>query len=57
MLTRMNIVLRRFGKDKAGVTSIEYALVALFIAVAIVTAVILVSPRLAAIFAAVATAI
>jgi len=53
----MKILLQRFGKDKAGVTSIEYALVAVFIAVVIVTAVTLVGTNLTPVFNTIAGAV
>jgi pilus assembly protein Flp/PilA len=53
----MKSLLLRFAKDEAGVTAIEYGLIATLIAVAIVTAVTNVGTNLKTKFSAVATAL
>jgi pilus assembly protein Flp/PilA len=53
----MNSLLLRFAKDEAGVTAIEYGLIATLIAVATITAVTSVGTNLATKFSAVATAL
>lgn len=53
----MKSLLLRFAKDEAGVTAIEYGLIATLIAVVIVTAVTNVGTNLKTKFGAVATAL
>lgn len=53
----MKSLLLRFAKDEAGVTAIEYGLIATLIAVAIITAVTNVGTNLKTKFSAVATAL
>jgi pilus assembly protein Flp/PilA len=53
----MNSLLLRFATDEAGVTAIEYGLIATLIAVATITAVTSVGTNLATKFSAVATAL
>jgi Flp pilus assembly pilin Flp len=45
-----------FGSDRRAVTAVEYAIIAGIVAVALVTSVALIGPRLAAIFQNVASA-
>jgi pilus assembly protein Flp/PilA len=53
----MNSLLLRFVKDDAGVTAIEYGLIAGLIAVVIITAVTLIGTNLTTKFNAIATAL
>ncbi|HLZ75451.1 Flp family type IVb pilin [Phenylobacterium sp.] len=52
----MSGFVRRFGKDRAGATAIEYALIASLIAVVIVTAVGAMATQIGALFNSVAAA-
>ena len=49
--------LKRFAKDESGATAIEYGLIAMFIAVAIIAAVTLVGTDLIGVFNKVAAAL
>jgi pilus assembly protein Flp/PilA len=53
----MNSLLLRFVRDDAGVTAIEYGLIAGLIAVVIITAVTLIGTNLTTKFNAIATAL
>jgi len=53
----MKTLLLSFAKDEAGVTAIEYGLIASLIAVVIITAVTLVGTNLTTQFNAIATAL
>ena len=53
----MKTLVSRFVKNEAGVTAIEYGLIAALIAVVIITSVTLVGTNLALVFAAVSTAL
>ncbi len=53
----MHNLFRRFINDQAGVTAIEYGLIAALIAVVIITAVKLVGSDLSATFQSIATAL
>ena len=53
----MRNLFHRFVKDQAGVTAIEYGLIAALIAVVIITAVKLVGSDLSATFQSIATAL
>jgi pilus assembly protein Flp/PilA len=53
----MKALLFRFAKDEAGVTAIEYGLIASLIAVVIITSVTLVGTNLTTKFNAIATAL
>jgi pilus assembly protein Flp/PilA len=55
--SQMKTLLLRFAKDEAGVTAIEYGLIASLIAVVIITAVTLVGTNLTTQFNAIATAL
>jgi pilus assembly protein Flp/PilA len=46
----MNTILSRFVNDEAGVTAVEYGLIAALIAVVIIASVTLVGTQLAAVF-------
>ena len=49
--------IKQFARDEEGVTAIEYGLIAALIAVGIIAAATLVGTNLAAVFAAVSTAL
>jgi pilus assembly protein Flp/PilA len=49
--------IRRFFKEEEGVTSLEYGLIAAVTCVAILAALVLIGPRLAAIWNAIAAAL
>jgi len=53
----MEIILLRFAKNETGVTAIEYALIALLIALVIIAALQLVGTNLSAVFQAIAVAL
>jgi pilus assembly protein Flp/PilA len=53
----MKNLITRFQKDESGATAIEYGLIAGFVSIAIVTALLLIGPELSRIFGAVATAL
>jgi pilus assembly protein Flp/PilA len=53
----MGNLFHRFIKDQAGVTAIEYGLIAALIAVVIITAVTAVGTKLSATFTAISTAL
>lgn len=52
----MQALLSRFSKDESGATAIEYGLIAGLVSVLIVTALVLLGPKLQGVFSTIATA-
>jgi pilus assembly protein Flp/PilA len=53
----MKNLITRFQKDESGATAIEYGLIAGFVSIAIITALLLIGPQLSRIFQRVADAL
>jgi pilus assembly protein Flp/PilA len=53
----MKNLIARFQKDESGATAIEYGLIAGFVSIAIITALLLIGPQLSRIFQRVADAL
>ena len=53
----MKIIVSRFTKDESGATAIEYGLIAGLVSVVIVTALIMLGPKLTAVFTSITTAL
>ena len=53
----MKNIISRFTKDESGATAIEYGLIAGLVSVVIVTALILLGPKLTAVFTSITTAL
>lgn len=53
----MKSFISRFNKDESGATAIEYGLIAGLVSVVIVTALILLGPKLTGVFTAITTAL
>ena len=53
----MKIILSRFTKDESGATAIEYGLIAGLVSVVIVTALVLLGPKLTGVFTKITTAL
>jgi pilus assembly protein Flp/PilA len=56
-MTVMKTVFQRFARDQSGVTAIEYGLIAVLIAVVIITAVALVGTDLSNLFTNIANSV
>lgn len=53
----MKILISRFTKDESGATAIEYGLIAGLVSVVIVTALVLLGPKLTGVFTKITTAL
>lgn len=53
----MKYLLSKFVKDESGATAIEYGLIAGLVSVVIVTALIVLGPKLTAVFTSITTAL
>ena len=53
----MKAFFSRFSKDECGATAIEYGLIAGLVSVVIVTALVLLGPKLSAVFTTITTAL
>jgi pilus assembly protein Flp/PilA len=53
----MNTFITRFKNDESGATAIEYGLIAGLVSVVIVTALVLLGPKLLAVFTSITTAL
>jgi pilus assembly protein Flp/PilA len=53
----MKNMISRFKKDESGATAIEYGLIAGLVSVVIVTALVLLGPKLAGVFTSITTAL
>jgi pilus assembly protein Flp/PilA len=57
MEQQMKSFISRFKKDESGATAIEYGLIAGLVSVAIVTALVLLGPKLTAVFTKITTSL
>ena len=53
----MKYIVSRFTKDESGATAIEYGLIAGLVSVVIVTALVLLGPKLTGVFTSITTAL
>lgn len=53
----MNNIIQRFKNDESGATAIEYGLIAGLVSVVIVTALVLLGPKLTGVFTKITTAL